>query len=527
MELFLIPMHKFIGVNALQEVTDPVFFEKGFVPTSKGLLSTEIFGVTQRERQETFAYITLHGTYLAPFVYKMLRRMNKNFENIINGTRRFIIDDKGQLVENEEKGQTGVEFLYKNWEKIKFERNKSNIRSERIDLLESHHKDYLFVKFWDVIPAFYRDVNLQSKSGNPSKHEINDLYARLIRLASTVRDGAQFDFTLYSIQARIQYTLVEIYDNIKSRIEKKNGLIRKSLLGKSIDYGARSVISAPIFKSNSPDDMEVDFYNAGLPLAQCCSLFTPFMIGWVKNYFRQMLEQSATKFPIYDKEGNLKYTVELEDPSVAFSEEVIKKALDRFVHAPANRFDIIYLPVKESSVPVKGKKFPMVMAGRYAASGGPEDKSPLMNRPLTWTDIFYQAAVDVTSDKMIWITRYPLLDYFGMFPSQIRVLSTSRTEAMYIGERVYDKYPVIDFDRPKEELSVYFIDTLRMSNLYLTGLGGDYDGDQVTIKAPYTQEANEEARKLMMSKTHILNISGHNMRKTTNEGIQTLFTLTK
>lgn len=50
---------------------------------------------------------------------------------------------------------------------------------------------------------------------------------------------------------------------------------------------------------------------------------------------------------------------------------------------------------------------------------------------------------------------------------------------------------------------------------------------QVTIKAPYTQEANEEARKLMMSKTHILNISGHNMRKTTNEGIQTLFTLTK
>lgn len=50
---------------------------------------------------------------------------------------------------------------------------------------------------------------------------------------------------------------------------------------------------------------------------------------------------------------------------------------------------------------------------------------------------------------------------------------------------------------------------------------------QVTVKAPFTQEANEEARKLMMSKTHILNISGQNMRLTTNEGIQTLYALTK
>lgn len=413
MQIYLIPMHKFIGVNNLDEVSDPTFFEKGFVPTARGLLSTEIFGITQRERQETFAYINLHGTYLAPFVYKMLRRMNRSFEDVVNGSKKFRIDDKGQLVEDPEKGQTGVDFLYKNWDKLKFTRNDSNIRNERIDLLETHTKDHLFVKFWDVIPAFYRDVNLQSQTGNPSKHEINDLYARLIRMASTVRDGAMFDFSLYAVQARIQNTLVEIYDIIKTRIEKKHGLIRKSLLGKSIDYGSRLVISAPDLSSNSLEDETVDFYNAGVPLAHCCSLFTPFIVGWVTNYFRQTLEQTGNKFPIYDKEGKLKYTVELEEPAVAFSEEVIKKALDRFVKSPANRFDIIYLPVKESSMPVKGKKYPMVMAGRNAAIGDPEDKSPLMQRPLTWTDIFYQAAVDVTSDKMVWVTRYPLLDYFG------------------------------------------------------------------------------------------------------------------
>ena len=53
------------------------------------------------------------------------------------------------------------------------------------------------------------------------------------------------------------------------------------------------------------------------------------------------------------------------------------------------------------------------------------------------------------------------------------------------------------------------------------------DGDQVTLKGVYSQEANQEAEKLLMSKSHILNIYGQNMRRTTNEGVQTLYMLTK
>lgn len=50
---------------------------------------------------------------------------------------------------------------------------------------------------------------------------------------------------------------------------------------------------------------------------------------------------------------------------------------------------------------------------------------------------------------------------------------------------------------------------------------------QISIRGLFTQEANEEARRLMMSKSHILNIQGDNMRTTTNEGIQTLYMMTK
>jgi len=242
MKIDLIPIKKFIQVNSLQEITEIIIFEKGSIPTSGGLLSTNIFGVSVNERRETYAYIKLNGHFLHPFVYKLLKRMNRNFQSIVYGSKNFIIDKNGQLVEAEESGETGLEFLYKNWEKINFEKNASSIRSERIDLLRSYDKDTLFTEYWIVVPAFYRDVNLQSATqGKISHHEINDKYAKLLRFATVLRNSNNFDFVLNGTRAKVQEVLVEIYDLLKGRIEKKNGLIRKNLMGKSVDFGSRSV----------------------------------------------------------------------------------------------------------------------------------------------------------------------------------------------------------------------------------------------------------------------------------------------
>jgi len=51
--------------------------------------------------------------------------------------------------------------------------------------------------------------------------------------------------------------------------------------------------------------------------------------------------------------------------------------------------------------------------------------------------------------------------------------------------------------------------------------------DQVTVKGLFSQEANKEAIEIMTSKAHILNIAGSNMRKTTNEGVHTLYMMTR
>ena len=82
--------------------------------------------------------------------------------------------------------------------------------------------------------------------------------------------------------------------------------------------------------------------------------------------------------------------------------------------------------------------------------------------------------VEATADKHVWISRYPILDYYGTFPSRISVMSTKKTVYMKTDGKEYEAYPNIDLSFDKSTVSTYFLDTVVMSNLYLKGLGGDY-----------------------------------------------------
>lgn len=521
----LIPIKKFIAVNRLKEVTNPIIFEKGNIPTTDGLLSTEIFGINATERKSNFAYIDLKTQLIHPVIYKSLLRMNRNIEYIIQGSKNFVITEKGELVEDEEKGSTGATWLYNNWEKIKFPRNDSRIRNERIDLLEAFDKDTIFVHFWIVIPAFYRDVNLQDTGeGKVAVHELTKMYSQLIRYASIVEKSNGFEFMINTTKYNMQLQLVEIYDYYKARIEKKHGLIKKSLMGKSVDYGVRTVISAPRIGYNRPEDMMVDSTHTGIPLYMCCSLLTPFIIHWVRGFFRREFESTGSKYPIKLKDGTMTYA-KLKNPELHFNEEYIEKAIAKFIKSPYSRFDKIMLPLDGE---FEGKHAYLNFRGREYAEGEPESESPLVQREATWTDVLYMAAYECCKDKFVYITRYPLSNITsGIFVTRISVLSTVKTMPMYVGNTVYKNYPCVDLSLDESLVPSQFTDTTNMCNLYLAAIGGDYDGDQVTLKIPFTQEANKEAELKMKEKTQILNSYGRNQRSTTNELLQTLFMLTK
>ena len=55
----------------------------------------------------------------------------------------------------------------------------------------------------------------------------------------------------------------------------------------------------------------------------------------------------------------------------------------------------------------------------------------------------------------------------------------------------------------------------------------DYDGDQVGLKGVWSVEANEECMKIIESKSYYLDLNCVNVKVSTNEAIQSLYSLTK
>ena len=525
MKIDLFDVKEFIDINHLQEITSPILFQRGDIPHPNGLVSNEIFGVTTKSRRETYAYIDLHGHFFHPHVYKAIRRMFRNIDKIVNGESYYIIDQNGQL-RLDDNGETGIEFLYNNWEKIKWnpesqDGNTKGMRSERVSLIENNKKNEIFMRYQIVIPAFYRDIK-SGGSGGGETDDINNLYAKLIRLATLIKNQNMFDFQFHSTNYNIQTTIIDIYDYFKHKLEKKRGLIRKYLMGKNVDYCTRTVITAPTFHANRPEDLFTDFLYSSIPVAQVCSLAYPFVMHWIKSFFeREVIDTQHAKILYNPSTDEVVKTEKILNPESYFSDKYIKKMIDTFIKDPESRFTPIEVPTSGTH------KMYLAFSGKRMDSSNTAELSAIVNRPMTYTDLLYMACEEVVRDKHTLITRYPLNDEFGVFVSRIRVSSTTKTMPMLVNGYLYQWYPCVDLSLNVNNVPGQFIDACQFSNSYLPGIEGDYDGDQTTVKIIFTQEANEECESVINKKSYFINASGSNIRKVGKEALQTFFVLTK
>lgn len=529
MKLKLLDTDLIVKANKLKEVTNPVTLDRGSVPTSDGLLSTEIFGITPAERKRNYAYIDLHGYFLQPIIYKQLKRLDRRIDSIISGTKKYTIDKSGNIVEDEN-GSTGIDWLYNNWNKIKWHRNSSEIRGERIDLITENPRNVIFTRYFLVEPAYYRDINLQKAGqGRPSLHEINvgsdqtngSSYSKLLRLAISINTSGAFAFALNNTKFQIQLCMVDIYNYFKSRIEKKFGIIKKGIMGKTIDYGSRLVISSPHFDTERFDDAICDFEHCGLPLANAISNAVPFFVGWLTDFFRREFEANANKYPAYDtKTHSVKY-VQLKNPAAYFNDDYCTKLMNKFISSYNERFDPIEIPTEEPGT------YHLVFKGRVI---GPEQVIKQLGdtqRYMTLTDLMYLAAVEIYRDKYVIITRYPITSFQSLYPCMVNILSTQTWCQMEYSGKVYKFYPVIDPKLPKKDVASQFINVLWMQNTKIGTLGADYDGDTVSVRTVFSQEANADCARLAAEPTNFLNTSGTNVRTTTKEALNTLYIMTK
>lgn len=536
LRVYILDVDEVVKVNKLKEVSNPIFFQGGNIPTVDGLLSNEIFGITMYDRANTCAYIDLVDYFLDPLIYKVWSKLDKNIIAIVHGTATYSIDGKGVLVPDPD-GDTGIRFLKKNFSRINVARTASIRRDANVDFIEKYQKDPAgaFISKLLVIPAYYRDVDT-SKKGKLQVGELNELYRNLIIAAKSLRESTDYGLDMgESVRGRIQQIIVQIYDwfgtgttvggeTTGANLPGKIGVIRRAVMSKTTDYASRAVLSAPELKYEKLSDIPTDLDHVALSLASALSNFMPFVLFYIKNYFDNALSNKDS-IVILDKDiGETIGTAEIAEYQSQFSEDRIKKEINRFLTGFSNRLT----PVEV--VDTNGKKHRLRFKGTKATydqfKSGMDLPNNLYQRDLVWVDIFYMAAVEATKDKHVLITRYPIDSIYNQFACKINVNSTTETEPMVIEGTFYKYYPKIRQEDIGKNTSSMFIDTINISNLYLTGLSGDYDGDTVSIRGIFTVEANEELDKVMNSKYNYITSANTGIRTSSQEAIQSLYNLT-
>ena len=410
----LIDPDKLVEVNELKEVSNPISFIRNAIPTPDGLFSNEIFGISKYDRANTFAYIDLHDTFINPLIYKNWCKVDSNIKACVHGTKSFIIDEHGQLVEDFD-GDTGIAFLKENCHKIKLKRTNSSQRDMRVSFIEKYMgTPEMFITKFIVCPAYYRDIN--NEKGHVELGEINELYRSLLISVRALRESADYGLNLNeATRGRIQETLLQLYDWFGSGttingekttnvIPGKTGIIRRAVMGKTTDYASRLVMSAPELKVERLEDIEADLDYSVLPLASACVNFLPFVIHNIRRMFENEFGGDAVIPRLNMKTGAVDY-LHPKDYQIEFSDERIRKEINRFLTGFSNRFIPIEVPT------IEGETVRLRFKGYNTTPEEFKDdtsKFPIMERDLTWCDIFYQAACEAVKDKHILITRYPV-----------------------------------------------------------------------------------------------------------------------
>ena len=415
LRMSLLDMDRLVKANDLKPITNPITFQKNNIPTPDGLLSNEIFGIAMYDRMNTCAYIDLHEWFLHPLIYKTWCRLDKKIVACVNETKYFSIDDKGTLVEDEN-GETGIEFLRKNFKRINIARTASIKRDMNVDFINSYKdKPGAFVRKMLVIPAGLRDVDT-SKGGRVSIGEINMLYRNLILACRALAESTGYGLDMVgATRGRIQNNLVQLFDYFGNGttingeetgavIPGKIGVLRRAVMSKTTDYASRLVITAPELKVESLDEMDSDLDYAAIPLHSIVSNFTPYMIFALKRYFENAFS-GGKGIPFIDPKTGEEKIVYPKDYQMQFSEENIKKEMDRFRMGYSDRL----VPVKVETtdgeiIHLRFKGF-NVTKKQYESGVG---NMPIVDRDITWCDLLYICAEEVCKDKHVIVSRYPI-----------------------------------------------------------------------------------------------------------------------
>ena len=263
---------EFLNLDVFTRKLDPVTSPQIFTRTNEfhpqGIYSELIFGVQgSLDRKKKFSFINLNTTVIHPTAYKIFIRLDRKLEKMFSTEQSFSLDKSGNLIQDDN-GVTGIGEFVKLFPKINF-RGETPDRESFIEVLQtSYKKGTLFIDKIPVIPPDQRPI-FKDDTGRWNKDQINDFYLtnlnKSIQIKSFGKKGIIYDLMNWGIQRSVN----DLDDYIRTKVGKKYGLIRSSLLGKRCDFSGRAVITS------GPD---LNPQQIGIPFKLSLWLFEPFII---------------------------------------------------------------------------------------------------------------------------------------------------------------------------------------------------------------------------------------------------------
>ena len=136
----------------------------------------------------------------------------------------------------------------------------------------------------------------------------------------------------------------------------------------------------------------------------------------------------------------------------------------------------------------------------------PDDRDLSHVRPVTWAELFYLSCYERFNDVKCVVTRYPVTGIGSTYYSRVYLRTTTTGLVRHVLNDVWerDEERLLAKEMPNTDHSDSYMDSAMVHGSRLIGLGGDYDGDMISVNYLYDKKAKDEVEQyLNLSLIHI------------------------
>ena len=501
----IMDVNRFISDNNLLEVTSPfihVSSSTEFDPC--GIFSERIFGtLATQARLVRMGYIKLNCRVFHPIIFQNIQALKRFYTEIMSGRSYAKWDpierDFVRSSEDEEGADTGFSFFLKYFDQIKFNKNASLKRNDKIDVIMKY-KDRLLIDKCIVCPAAIRD--LKDENGRVEKDSINNLYVSLLERAKAMPKNSDTDPIYDQVHYSIQRKVLEIYEYLLEFVRGKRGFFESKLCARAVAQGTRNVITSATMECSDPSSPQYHKLDeVKIPLYQAAKAFSSLVMYYMKTmYYGTIIQDGADQIPLIDPETfSIQYVqISDKDRDSMLTAEGIMKTIDKF-RDPEYR----WRPVGALA---NGKQYFLYLVYEYEdeiyifrnleefktiyseVKKKPIDQSKV--RPLTYAELIYTATYQASKGKSGTVTRYPVTDEQSIFPGKVHLVSTAPGRIIKLMTSIETGQYILMPEYPI--LGKGFLDAVMFHPSKRAGLSADFDGDTISFIPIFSKEANEE-----------------------------------